>query len=871
MKKELLLGEIEFPFCPFADLETTLDEFRHPSFLNSAERKKFRKINSSLLSLIEKEKEGSFLLPQVIDFIGKVNEAKILQESYTFSSFEFWLNRFGKLSEEDNLKIRAKIVGKSIPRSEYGIYFPISSGKSFYGAHFIAAHMAPDVDSTIASFWGWVDAFGAKVAQGIHHWSLPGELPESHLTFLFRSLFGKSVFQTVARSAPTLTLSAMDLLTQKDMVKVHVDTHSSIIEQSHVGKAVILIDDHEHYRGDWRSADSEQVRNISMLFASTIRWFEHMIHSKLINTFAKKEIYLNDIQGAILPLFDAQIRSADPVKDFSEKNKKYLNDYLKKILCLEKGIQSHFHEVWLAIDPLTDGKFSTFWKAIESLFDKSLFDKKEKLIEDRPVIFSRIEKILGDLDNLIFTLRTRIDQLSMMVDVKDKVLNLPPQFVTLKSDVDEIKTKIGTLEYLTVVIPDSNGKWFPVGIVHANDLKRPVLGTCSLRDFSNRQETQAASYLEVISVVDHHKTSLETSSAPCFYITDAQSSNTLLGEMAISINNRYSLLGVEKKELSDSIESCSKKIDLICDMKKLSRLLQLKINSHQTKDFYISPHREFVEYLAFLYAILDDTDLLSKVSDRDVRCVAHLLNRMKSIAQQEEVEIISLDDICQDSKFAQAAAKRILQNKDMYSIYSKIYEYKEQEMERHLSSCVAGGPCIIFADTKEQNGCCRVGQTKIFHSNYQFFESYAEGLRTLWWNEAKKANEVKPALDFHLHMISTIPGAKEVYSGHYGHWKHQDEMWFWVAPTQQGYDRLVHFLNGFHQTESVQNNVMEVEFLGPNYRSLATIFAQNFPKAVQKEPTEEPQGLPIAVLKFRAGSINSRKAQVSPYLPRFVP
>jgi hypothetical protein len=244
---------------------------------------------------------------------------------------------------------------------------------------------------------------------------------------------------------------------------------------------------------------------------------------------------------------------------------------------------------------------------------------------------------------------------------------------------------------------------------------------------------------------------------------------------------------------------------------------------------------------------------------------------MKSIAEGHDVEIVTLHDIPKDAQYAKACAKRILQNKEMYSIYKKMYEYKEQETEESLAACVRGQESTVFADTKVQNGCCRVGQTKIFNTNYPFFSKYAHELRKKWLQDAQSSFAAKSQVDFHLHMISTIAGADEVYSGHIGGWKHKDEMWIWIPSTQQARERLVNFLNAFHSTSTVQNNQMTVEFPGKNREELDLIFEQNFPSAIRKAVDEgKAEGLPIAIIRFEAGSINSRKAQITPYLPRFI-
>ncbi len=144
------------------------------------------------------------------------------------------------------------------------------------------------------------------------------------------------------------------------------------------------------------------------------------------------------------------------------------------------------------------------------------------------------------------------------------------------------------------------------------------------------------------------------------------------------------------------------------------------------KNFYVHPKREIAEYFACLYAILDDTDLLSKASSRDITCIAALLNRLKQLTSSaEEGDLIQFDDLSRDNNFSSAGATRILQNKDMYSIYSKIVAKKEVELKHALTRLKEGDIDLLFSDTKEQNGCCRIGQTKLVSSSFPLFIDYA--------------------------------------------------------------------------------------------------------------------------------------------------
>ncbi len=302
----------------------------------------------------------------------------------------------------------------------------------------------------------------------------------------------------------------------------------------------------------------------------------------------------------------------------------------------------------------------------------------------------------------------------------------------------------------------------------------------------------------------------------------------------------------------------------------MQKLLQSELILSSLSSYYVHPQREFAEYLSFLYAIIDDTDLLTKVTNRDVECVAALLNKLKSLMMRKEVEIIHLDSIEKNSHFAKTAAKRILQNEDMYSLYKKIYEFKEEEIETNLTLCAQNLPSNIFADTKEQNGCCRVGQTKMFAKNFETFSKYVTSLRKQWLNEAEEVFQSQKEIDFHLHMISTIAGADEVYQDNVGNYTHQDEIWIWTPHTQQAYDRLASFLSSFQTSPDVAKNLMEVELLGPNAKELESIFLRNFSNASLKKASPTDPHMPIALIRFTAGTLNSRKSMITPYLPRMI-
>jgi len=856
-----LLGDYSFKKYIFENVDETFDTFYQKSFQSLPDRKKSDLVNKTLLELIQAEKKPCFLLHAVLDFIERVDREKILIH-YRFTSFELWLNQYSNLSFSENLEIRGKIAGKWVPRDEYQIFFPISIGKVHPGTHFVTAHKSPDLDTTIASFWGWMDAFAARVGDGLHIWNVPGGPPQSQIEIklIFKDILGSAVFTHLVKERTTLTLTANDLMTQEGIVFKGLEESVASITGSDKDNSIILVDDNGYYLGDWRSQDVEGVRQIVMLLNSSLRWFENLLHVKLVSLFAKEKVKFDDISSFVNKIFNQMIKDAEVSTELTTNQKENLDAFLVKVLNLSQGLNSSFEELGQALTILNVVELADIRKIIDSIWEAKLFDSKGFLIEDRPKIFHYIEKIIKGLHLAVQRVRNFLEKLATAFQIKGKVFGYQPKFATVRSDVEELRSKLGSYQYLTITYPDQD-KFFPVGIVKASDLRKSILGTVSLRDFCNAEEMTIPSYLDVISVVDHHKARLNTSTPSMTLISDAQASNALVAKLSISINKRYSTSGMSSSIIEEQLNTK----DLPIDVKK--RLLARKQALDLNKPYFIHPEREMLEYLHFLYGILDDTDLLMKVTNQDIDCVAALLNRMKSLLLKKEVQIVDLSGIERDQEYAKKCAKVILQNEDMYSLYKKVYEHKEKEIDKNILLTSEGKPSSIFKDTKEQNRCCRVGQTKMFVNNLKIFEKNIFLLREKWVENAKSSYKERPELDLHLHMISTIVSAKEVYEGKPCKHSHKDQLWIWIPQTGLAIEHLKRFLNSFQESEQIKNNDLSVEFLGKNGKELKQIFAESF---FDIEKIENDIGLPIAVLYYNAGSINSRKAMISPYLPTLV-
>ncbi|NGX45075.1 MAG: hypothetical protein K940chlam2_00217 [Chlamydiae bacterium] len=658
-------------------------------------------------------------------------------------------------------------------------------------------------------------------------------------------------------------------MTQHGVIKQRTDESLLEIDHGRTQRAIVLVDELGYFLGDWRNFDVEGVRQVLMLLNNCLRWFENNLHVKLVSLFAKEKLSLKDLPEFTRAVVDSKIKDAEPAKDFTEKQIVHIEAFLRKILKVPKGLSSTFGEFAEAMGHLGVEEFQECIDLIEELPDSGLFDKSGLLLERRPQIFHYLEKIILILDQAIQNIRFYTERLEVALMIKSQVFGYLPQVVSYRADVNELKSKMGSYPYLTVTTTDDKGRLFPLGVVRASDLHRTTLGTVTLRDFCNREETKIPSYLEVISVIDHHKSSLNTASAPVAYITDSQSSNAMVAELAFAINDRFSSGGMTLKEIEEQIATFQKNVYSLENNRILKRLLQRHSCAMVQKGGYgIDPVREFIEYLHFLYAILDDTDLLTKVTQHDVEVVASLLNRLKSLMVGKEVEIIQFDDLKRGEIFVVNAANRILQHPDMYSLYRKIYLAKEQLVEENFRLCSKGEPSSIFVDTKIQNGCARVGQTKMFSNNYAAFQKAAPKVREFWWTQASSYYTDHREVDLHLQMVSTVAGAEDLFSGTGGKYRHRDELWIWVPSSEQAVDHLKRFLNAFQASPQVEENDFEVEFLGSNGNELSQIFKESF-KEIPHHFAEK-ETLPIAVLRYKAGTLNSRKAMISPYLPKLI-
>jgi hypothetical protein len=654
-------------------------------------------------------------------------------------------------------------------------------------------------------------------------------------------------------------------LTKREFHRIQQTARADSIDHSRTEHAVIIVDEDGLYKGEWRSGDAEDVRQVIAGLSGCLRWFEGQCHAGMIRILAKKKSTSLEVLQSFEHMLATMICDCPAMKEISENSRKFFDEYLQRVIGLPNGLLHTFRDLLLQLDILFSSTFHLFFTACETLQAPGLFDEEGVLKADRVKSAHAVENVVEALDRALETVRDGAERLKHLLLVKKQVLKYPSTFVTLKSDVDEMRSKIGHFDHLTVVISEKRDHWYPVGVVYADDLKKSVLGTASFRDFSSVEETKMASYVEVISIVDHHKMRLQTSTAPTLVIGDAQSSNTLVAEQSLRLNKRYG-----KQDSLEHVLEMMKGGEREAPVRDLVERLHKSRGEESKGEYFVDPARELCEYFSYIFGILDDTDLLSKVSRRDVVSLKSILDRMRSIVDGSSRSSVSFDNILDDENFVRNTAKALLQSDDLYSIYANVYKFREREVEEALTFAIQGAPSTFFLDTKEQNGCCRVGQAKLFCNNIKTFESNRQGLIRLWHRSSEEIFASRPHIDFFLQMISTVPSEKEVYRGEQGVWDHEDEMWIWIPEGGVPEQHCISFLNSFNGSPLLQTVSIDVEIVGPRAAEMKTIFDQNFPRAHSIDACVTPEGATIAFLRYKAGAINSRKSQVSPFLPKLL-
>lgn len=871
------IGEIEFEAKTFENIDAILEEFSSEEFrsLNSLERN--RRVNLKLYELIESAPPESYLLRETIDYLAKVTKAEALDGTYNLTAFERWLNQMSDLNYEKNRMIRGKIIGKYLPRDEYNRLFPISQNRVHPGSHTVTAHTPPDLDSLTGSFLGWLDAFGCRVGSTLTVWNVPMGKPGPVASRIFTQIFTDEVFYRVAKQKTLISHVAMDIVQQDRLVKATGEVNIRELNHNRYKFHIIHVDEEGFFLGDWRVSDVDSVAQVQRLLNMAMHAYEKEMVFGLTSLFGKEQFKLEDCSLLIGELLNKAVSEYNMQSySLSQEQTEHLDLYIKRVLGVEDGFLCSIGHFFEKMDQLAGCHFSSYIAELRKLLNEEHYDND--LISDHHTselftIFNQAYKVLIDSTKV---LRSYLDRLDVAMAIKKEVLGFKPTLVGTKAEIHEIRSKIKNHRHLTVVFNDKQGRYVPVGVIHRNDLEQPIQGTVSFRDFCNYDEIKLHDYLEVISAIDHHKTTIHSKSAMVLNVADVQSSNVITAERYFEINDRYSTRGQSPESIEEQIkEITSIKEPSPRDDRILERLIRKRSalrNLNKRSNYFISPERELHEYLLCVNAIIDDTDLLNKCGWRDLLVLGELLNRIKSLQEQKEVEVIDFSDCELERRSLKKSIREILNNEELYSFYKVVYDHREQVVGQLIDSVKANEDTRFFEDRKIQNDSCSISQFKLFPRNWKQLNDNYDNILSNWTNLNTQVRRKNSQVDFFLHMMSTIPGAIEAYEGRPPSNNEYDEFWLSGIPeADESISRMRQFLTSLLLSPRHAGRSFEAHLVGPNPKQVP-IFQTIIKETVHDKEIEfrESQQLKsmVMVFRFQQGSMNSRKADITPFLPK---
>jgi len=871
-----LIGDIQIQPKSFARQSEIIQLFKKESFSKLPSPERNEVVNHTLLELIQETPSPCYLLPEVISYLAEITAQNILDGTFNLTAFERWLNQHSGLSYEDNRIIRGKIIGKYLPRDDYNIIFPIGQNKVHPGSHTVTAHTPPDLDSLTASFLGWLDAFGCRVGKTLTVWNVPKGMPGPIISKMFIEFYSRDLFTRIAKQKTLISHVAMDIVQQDRLIRAKGDSDIKELKHNRNQYHIIQVDDQGYYMGDWRSTDVDAVTKVQRGLNMCMHSYEKFMVLSLTELFSHAQFHHQESMEKIEKLFSKKLQDYIHILNFpfSEVQEQTLHVYLTKVLGLSEGSNSPISEFFLLMDKKVHTEFSKYRETINLIGNRDYYDNDLKADFELSEIFGIMHKAQTQLIHSTKTLREYLDRLDIAMKIKTQVLGLQPTSVGTKAEIHEIRAKIKDYHHLTVVFPDKNAQMIPVGVIHREDIDEPIQGTVSFRDFCNYDEIKIHSdYLEVISAIDHHKSSVNSKSAMVLSVADVQSSNIITAQKYFEMNDPYSSRGQTEDSINSQLTKLSKEDMTQQNLRLMSKLLQKKqAILHKNTQYFISKERELHEYLLCLNAIIDDTDLLNKCGWWDIEIIIELLNRIKSLQIGHEIEVYHLDGVTKDRRSLKKCIRDVLQCPDFYSFYNSIYDYREQVVSELILATDDDDATQIFEDRKIQNHSCSISQFKLFPRNWKALKSNRNNIVMNWLQLRSKVKEENSEVDFFMHMMSTIPGAHEAYHGEYDNTNKKDEIWLTgVMEADESVSRLRQFLRALKKSPKHQEIDLEFHLEGPDNSDTETL--RKVVKTVSQDETiklikNDNFKVPFIVFRFQQGSLNSRKSDITPFLPK---
>jgi hypothetical protein len=117
----------------------------------------------------------------------------------------------------------------------------------------------------------------------------------------------------------------------------------------------------------------------------------------LIALFAKEKLSQKDLQAFFHAMQKMTIEECDPAKEFTKSQKHAVDEYLKRVLHIKKGVQSTFVDFADGLAKYGIKQFDQFLKL--ALQTKAIFDSKGQLTPNRTKLFTYLTEVIKALES----------------------------------------------------------------------------------------------------------------------------------------------------------------------------------------------------------------------------------------------------------------------------------------------------------------------------------------------------------------------------------------------------------------------------------------------------------------------------------------
>ncbi len=855
---DTLIGDVTFDFSdhhfPLDEIASLLEESR----VLETVFEQHHLVNNRLYKFIDDAEPPIFLLPYILHFIEKVTE---ILPTYNLFSFEFWLANYyrpkgKKVSLDEELLIRGKIMGLHVDRMSYGEFFPLKQNSFCKGPLFVCSHQKPDVDTTVGAFNVFLYSFAAKVSADHHYWHLPSGLPEAtEIGILFSKVFNQVFERAIPIVDDRIVLRAVDLLSSDDVEKRTLqdesligqqDRHVVVIENSGVEDSLVASD---IFLGDWQSEDVDQVQYILHQWELILASFQTEVTQEFIKLFNSSNPLSKDkIREGIQKITERSVLSCEFANSMGDLGK------IKKFIDLVLGIKN--------IQPILSdlGDYTSLGSSFEKCYDNHL---QTDVCSD---LFSVVTEVIEQLFRFFNLAKKNLSLLRISFRTKKKVLERDSSVASYASSVDEMIALIKEKRSLTVVYRDSVAKKSNfLGVINNSVLHDDCHASMVWVDFSSKAEVNFEDKIELLAVIDHHKSSFKTKQPIEITASATQSCNTLIAEKAFRLHDGVIGTECDIKDIDQKISSLSHNTQegSRC-LRRYLKKKEIAYNNDREK-YWIHKEKKFLEMYQYTYAILDDTDLLQKCTKRDLIVLASLLNRMKSIMLKREVETVNFDGIDVGDSSLEKMKKRLLENEDLKSIYSKNLIKKEELYERFIRETVAGKNDSLFNDSKLIDRYALVSQFKylpenrllIEEKNPQIIKRWEEYFLERYDNSQKEHNLA-------ILMMTSLKSIQEIEGKRIDSFEFNDEIR--VAAKKDDISGIIRQRDFVRKVLSTQSHKIIRIIIEGSSTAGRKLYQLIKDEDIEIEFYESEKQLVTVTLLVNRHEFTSRKSDVSPHL-----